>query len=619
MDDEKRHDPHGVLETVFGYSSFRGLQEEVVSAAMQGQDLLVVMPTGSGKSLCYQLPILCREGMGLVVSPLIALMNDQVAAMRQLGIEAAALHSELEADELGTLRDQLRRDEIKILYISPERLLAPGVASWLGKRQISLIAIDEAHCVSVWGHDFRPDYRELARLPGYFPGVPRLALTATADPNSQKDILASLDMRDAREFVSSFHRPNLHLAARPKNAEITDLLAILKPHEKHASIVYCGTRNKTEAISEKLQKQGFVALPFHAGLSSQEKRAVLTRFRSGEPLVVVATIAFGMGIDRPDVRCVVHLDMPASPEAYYQQIGRAGRDGERSQTYLLFGMEDIARARYWLDQSAAPEEARSIARNRLDAMIAFAETTKCRTQQLLACFGEDFEGKCGHCDNCQRPLKLFDASIPVQKALSAIYRMGQRFGATQVVSVLRGRLTTAVAAHAHQHLTVFGTGKDETERWWRSLLRQLVAHNIIMLDGEHKVLKLNGQEVRPILRGERAIMLKDERGLHKAASRAVMSERVLTNMTVAEEDAPIFEALRNFRKEEARRQNIPPYLVFHDSVIAALCAEKPSDMTALEHIRGLGNNKIARYGQQILDIMRAHGRALPRELEAEAG
>lgn len=618
MEVDKLLDPRRVLETVFGYSSFRGLQEDVVTAAMQGQDLLVVMPTGSGKSLCYQLPILCREGMGLVVSPLIALMNDQVAAMRQLGVEAAALHSELEMDELSELRDQLRRNEIKILYISPERLLAPGVASWLGRRQISLIAIDEAHCVSAWGHDFRPDYRELARLPGYFPGVPRLALTATADPNSQKDILASLGMNDAKEFVSSFHRPNLHLSARPKNSEVSDLIAILKLHEKHASIVYCGTRNKTETISEKLQKQGFVALPFHAGLSAQEKRAVLTRFRSGEPLVVIATIAFGMGIDRPDVRCVVHLDMPASPEAYYQQIGRAGRDGERSFTFLLYGMDDIARARYWLEQSAAPEEARATARNRLDAMIAFAETTKCRTQQLLACFGEQFNGYCGHCDNCRRPLKLFDASIPVQKALSAIYRMGQCFGAAQVVSVLRGRLTSAVTAHAHQHLTVFGSGKDESEKWWRSLLRQLVAHNIITLDGEHKVLKLNGAEVRPILRGERAIMLKDERDLHKASNRATMSEKVMPDLTISEEDAPLFEAFRVFRKEEAQRQNIPPYLVFHDSVIVALCAERPQNIAELEHIRGLGHNKIARYGQEILNILRAQACPIPQHLEAEA-
>ncbi|MGI4945645.1 MAG: RecQ family ATP-dependent DNA helicase, partial [Janthinobacterium lividum] len=396
--------PAAVLRQVFGFPAFRGLQEAVIARVMDGGDALVLMPTGGGKSLCFQVPALCRPGTAIVVSPLIALMDDQVAALRQLGISAGALHSEVDPDEARQISRDLDAGRLDLLYVSPERLLMSGTLERLTRREISLIAIDEAHCVSAWGHEFRPEYRGLARLGHTFPGVPRIALTATADPRTRGDILQALGMDDATVFSASFHRANLHIAAQAKAAEVQELLAFLARHKGEAGIVYCGSRAKTERMAARLKAEGLVALPFHAGLSAMEKRLALTRFRSGEAVVMVATIAFGMGIDRPDVRFVVHLDMPDSPEAYYQQIGRAGRDGDRADTLLLYGGEDIARARRWLSQSAAPEAQQRVMRQRLESMISLTETTACRTATLLACFGEDLGSPCGHCDTCLSPV-----------------------------------------------------------------------------------------------------------------------------------------------------------------------------------------------------------------------
>lgn len=571
---------------------------------MAGGDALVLMPTGGGKSLCYQLPALARPGMGLVVSPLIALMDDQVAGLRQLGVEAAALHSELEEDAQALIWDKLADDRLEILYVSPERLLSGRLLERLARRTISLVAIDEAHCVSAWGHEFRPEYRELACLPERLPGVPRVALTATADPRTRADIVAALAMPDAEILLASFHRANLLLQARPKAREMAQLESLLARHADHAGIVYCGSRDKTERVAAALRGQGRNAAPFHARLSPIEKRAALGRFRAGEPMTVVATIAFGMGIDRPDVRFVAHLDMPESPEAYYQQIGRAGRDGEPSETVLLYGGEDIARARYWLDQSQAPAAQKRVMAERLEGMIGFCETAECRTVALLACFGESFEGPCGHCDNCRAPAALFDGTVAAQKALSAIYRTGQRFGAVHIVSVLRGRETEATRRHGHERLPTWGVGRDESEGFWRGVIRTLLARGALRREPDHGGLALESA-ARAILRGESQVMLKRERELPVApptGGRGGAGETALAGV-----DASLFERLRAWRAEEARRQGLPPYVIFHDSVLREIALARPDDRASLSAIKGVGTSKLDRYAPALLAILSTSG------------
>ncbi|MBF0889560.1 MULTISPECIES: DNA helicase RecQ [Gluconobacter] len=594
--------PEGVLAEIFGFSGFRGLQQEAVETVMRGEDVLVLMPTGGGKSLCYQVPALCREGMGLVISPLIALMDDQVAGLRQLGVRAAALHSGLEPDEREQLQSDLRNNRIDILYISPERLLQPSTANFLSKRRISLIAIDEAHCISAWGHEFRPEYRALASLPEMFPGVPRIALTATADPRTRDDILNALGMPDAQVLMASFHRSNLIVEARAKASESRQLLETLQSHREGASIVYCGSRNKTERVATMLRDKGLTALPFHAGLSAIEKRATLMRFRSGEEMVIVATIAFGMGIDRPDVRCVVHLDMPSSPEAYYQQIGRAGRDGEPSDTLLLYGGEDMARARYWLEQSAAPDHEKRVMQARLESMIALTETTGCRTQALLACFGENLPQPCGHCDNCINPVSTFDGTQAAQKVLSAIYRTGQRLGAVQLSNILRGKTNETIERNAYQHLSVFGIGKEHSEQWWRAVIRQLIARGAIRMHGEYGSLALQSEIARPILRGEERVALRLEAKAALTASAG--SDGNTENDRLSADEKPYFDALRQWRLSEAREQEIPPYVIFHDSVLRDIAREQPDSRDGLGCIKGVGASKLDRYGSAVLTVLR---------------
>lgn len=594
--------PEAVLHEVFGFSSFRGLQAEAVQTVMRGEDVLVLMPTGGGKSLCYQVPALCREGMGLVVSPLIALMDDQVAALRQLGVNAAALHSELEPDELARIRADLSSGDLDILYISPERLLSPGTTRYLAQRRVSVIAIDEAHCISAWGHEFRPEYRALASLPELFPRVPRIALTATADPRTRNDILMALGMPQARQLVASFHRPNLFIAARPKMQEMRQLEEALARFGDAASIVYCGSRNKTERVAKGLNDRGITALPFHAGLAPQEKRAALLRFRRGEPLVIVATIAFGMGIDRPDVRCVVHLDMPASPEAYYQQIGRAGRDGQPANTLLLYGGEDIARARYWLEQSSAPEAEKRVMQARLESMISLSEAVSCRTQALLACFGENLEQPCGHCDNCLHPVSTFDGTDAARKALSAVYRTGQNFGAVHITAVLRGKVTEGVSRHAHQHLSVFGLGKEHSDAWWRAVIRQLIARGALRTSGEHGGLGLVNEVARPILRGEIKVELRQDPTVSLREEGKDNAAETLIGPAKSR-----FDALKEWRRTEAREQEIPPYVIFHDSVLREIASDAPSSLEALGRIKGVGGSKLTRYGQAVLETLAAKG------------
>ncbi|QDH17901.1 DNA helicase RecQ [Swingsia samuiensis] len=596
----KPHSPKEILRTTFGFSDFRGHQESAVNALINGEDALVLMPTGGGKSLCYQIPAICRAGMGIVISPLIALMNDQVAGLQQLGIRAAALHSELSSYDRQTLWQKLRNHQIDILYISPEGLLQPGFISFSQKQNISLIAIDEAHCVSAWGHDFRPEYRQLASLTELFPKVPRIALTATADQRTRDDILNLLGMNEAHIFVSSFHRTNLFIEARPKGSEIKQLLETLSTHTEGAAIVYCGSRNKTERISKSLHNHGITALPYHAGLSALEKNATLLRFRSGEKIVIVATIAFGMGIDRPDVRHVIHLDMPASPEAYYQQIGRAGRDGEPSKTLLLYGGEDMARARFWLEQSNAPEHEKRTMQSRLESMIALTETTGCRTRALLSCFNEDLSHNCGHCDNCLTPAFTFDGTEAAQKVLSAIYRSGQKLGAVQLANILRGKINDTISRNAYDQLSVFGIGKEHTERWWRSVIRQLIARGAIRTHGEYGSLALHTENARPILRGDEKIFLRKD----LTDTIQVKATPSKANDELSADETLVFNALKQWRLSEAKEQEIPPYIIFHDSVLREIAQEHPVSHNELAQIRGVGASKLERYGDAVLAVMK---------------
>jgi len=603
--------PRDVLRRVFGFPAFRGLQEAAIERVMAGGDALVLMPTGGGKSLCYQVPALCRPGTAIIVSPLIALMDDQVAALRQLGIAAGALHSEVEIDAARAIAGDLDAGRLDLIYVSPERLLMPGTLDRLTRQKIALIAIDEAHCVSAWGHEFRPEYRGLAKLAQRFPGVPRIALTATADPRTRIDILHALGMDDAEMFTASFHRANLHIAAQAKDSEAKQLLTFLALHKGQAGIVYCGSRAKTERTALRLKADGFTALPFHAGLSAMEKRVALTRFRSGEAVIMVATIAFGMGIDRPDVRFVVHLDMPDSPEAFYQQIGRSGRDGDRADTLLLYGGEDIARARHWLAQSSAPEAQQRVMRERLEAMISLTETTACRTKSLLACFGEELQGVCGHCDACTSPVALFDGTVAAQKVLSAIYRTGQRFGALHIISVLRGQETPMILKHRHQELSTYGIGSDQPPGFWRGVIRQLIARGALRTEsGDYATLSLVPDQARPILRSETTLMLRDEPELPRAVT---PRNRDRTSALAGAIDRPpaigdegLFDALRQWRSSEAKAQAVPPYVIFHDSVLREICVAKPGDLDELGEIKGVGASKLQRYGAAVLDVTRRH-------------
>jgi ATP-dependent DNA helicase RecQ len=597
------HDePADVLRRVFGFPRFRGQQEEVVRHVVAGGDALVLAPTGGGKSICYQVPALCRRGTAVVVSPLIALMDDQVAALRQLGVAAGALHSELDPAEARAIARDLIEQQLDLLYVSPERLLASGTMERLSHLQLALFAIDEAHCVSQWGHEFRPEYRALACLAERFPGVPRVALTATADPRTRSDILHALRMDDAEVFVSSFHRANLQICAQPKVGETAQLLDVLSRHHGACGIVYCATRAKTERVAAKLVAKGLPAVAFHAGLDPQHKRESLARFRSGEAVVVVATIAFGMGIDRPDVRFVVHLDMPDSPEAYYQQIGRAGRDGDVSETLLLYGGQDIAQARHWLAQSAAPETQKRVMRTKLEEMIALTEGVTCRTRSLLTCFGEELTEPCGHCDNCAVPPRTVDATVEAQKVLSAVYRTDQVFGAIHIVAVLRGETTDGVLRHSHDKLPTFGRGADHPATYWRALIRQLIALGALDVDTQgHGGLFLVQDKARPILRGETHVMLREE------GKRKLEVMRPDRHAAAAVEAGPeaqnLFEALRAWRASEAKAQHIPPYVIFHDTVLRDIAAVRPASVEELGQIKGVGASKMQRYGSAVLSII----------------
>lgn len=506
---EQIAEPLSVLQKIFGYSDFRGLQKEAISSLMRGEDVLLLMPTGGGKSLCYQVPALSLSGMALIISPLIALMDDQVHALRKKNIRAAALHSELETDARLHLWDCLQKKEIDLLYISPERLLSPKTLNYLKKQKISLIALDEAHCLSSWGHDFRPEYRKLSLLKEYFPTSPLIALTATADKKTKNDILSVLKINNARILSASFHRENIFIDVKAKQNEIQQIFSALKKYQNNgAAIIYCNSRIRAEKLAELLTTKNMKARPFHAGLSALEKRVTLQRFKSSEPLIIVATIAFGMGIDRADVRLVIHVDMPYSPESYYQQIGRAGRDQHHAYALLLYGGNDIARARYWLENSQASASKKELMLQKLEYMIDFVETTKCRTRSILHFFGEEII-PCQHCDNCQETTLLFDARLAVQKVLSVVYRTGEKFGITLLIDILRGHESALIKEHNFHKLSVFGIGQEEGDLWWQTIIRQLIAQNFLYWTQENG-LRLKRDKARLFLRGEREILLKEK-------------------------------------------------------------------------------------------------------------
>jgi ATP-dependent DNA helicase RecQ len=601
--------PRDVLRDVFGFPAFRGLQEDAIAHTMSGGDALVLMPTGGGKSVCYQLPALCRDGMGVVVSPLISLMDDQVAAMRQLGVRAAALHSELEPAQGHAVSRAITDGTLDLLYVSPERLLAGSLLDRLAHQEIAVIAIDEAHCVSQWGHEFRPDYRQLSCLPQRIPGVPRIALTATADARTRDDILASLAMPDARVFTASFHRSNLHIAAEGKIGETAQLQEFLATRRGQTGIVYCGTRARTDRVAAKLREKGYDAIAYHAGLAPSDKREALRRFRAGDAMIMVATIAFGMGIDRPDVRFVVHLDMPDSPEAYYQQIGRAGRDGEPSHTLLLYGGEDIARARHFLTQSAAPAHQQKVMRSRLETMVALTETANCRTARLLSCFGEELGHPCGHCDNCLSPPTMFDGTEAAQKVLSAVYRTDQIFGGVHIVSVLRGEMTDMVRKHGHDKLALFGIGRDRSANFWRAVIRQLIALGALDTGtGDYASLTLVQSQARPLLRGETKVMLREEAAPRPRIRVVSTNERPTPAPTPAVAALPpqernLFETLRAWRAQEAQTQKVPAYVIFHDSVLQEIATRRPRTRDQLAQIKGVGASKLDRYAAVLLEAL----------------
>ena len=608
--DSENSSPGAILARVFGHAGFRGRQEEVVRHVAEGGSGLVLMPTGGGKSLCFQVPALCRAGVGVVVSPLIALMEDQVAALRQQGIAAAALHSDLPEAEARTVLRDLHSGELKLLYVSPERLTLEGMLTRLEGLPIALFAVDEAHCVSQWGHHFRPEYRGLGVLAERFPRTPRLALTATADPRTVEDIRRQLGLQDDPVFRGGFDRPNIRIEAAPREQERAQIRTLIREAgvKGGAGIVYCGTRNRTESTAEWLRGEGIDALAFHAGMDGQAKRDAHRRFSRGDDVVMCATIAFGMGIDRPDVRWVAHLDLPKSPESWYQEIGRAGRDGLPARALLLYGAGDIALARHRIEESPAQPEQKRIERQRLEAMVAIAEAASCRRQLLLRCFGEEEMPPCGNCDVCLAPPKLFDGTVAAQKFLSAVLRTGRRFGVGHVVDVLRGKMTDKVAQFAHDRLPTFGVGKDFTDLAWRGVARQLVARGALDVAVENHGELVPTDAARPILKGEEQVMLREDvlRAGSSSAPGPARASRPSGGAGTPVGDK-VFEALRDWRRSEAQAQSVPAYVIFQDRTLAEIVAARPRSLDQLGGIPGVGRTKLERYGAAVLKVLAEAG------------
>ncbi len=590
-----------LLNSVFGHSAFRGAQADIVQHVAGGGDALVLMPTGGGKSLCYQLPALLRAGTALVVSPLIALMQDQVAALKQLGVRAAFLNSTLDGREVNACEKALRNGELDLLYVAPERLMMPRMLECLADSELALFAIDEAHCVSQWGHDFRPEYLQLSVLHERFPGVPRIALTATADPQTREEIIRRLALDDARVFISSFDRPNIRYTIVDKQDARAQLLRFIREeHGGEAGIVYCLSRRKVDETTAWLKSHGVNALPYHAGMDAAARAENQGRFQREDGIVVIATIAFGMGIDKPDVRFVAHLDLPKSIEGYYQETGRAGRDGAAADAWMAYGLGDVVQQRRMIDQSEGSEDYRRVSVAKLDALLGLCETAGCRRVRLLDYFGEAGQ-PCGNCDNCLEPPKVWDATEAARKALSCIYRTGQRFGAMHLIDVLRGRSTERIVERDHHRLGVFGIGADLDDAAWRNVFRQLAALGYVCPDHEAwGALKLT-EASRAVLKGERHVEMR-----HVAArkGRTVKTRsRMAAGATTA--DSALLERLKAWRMTQAREQGVPAYVIFHDRTLAEIAAVQPADMDALGGLSGIGAKKLERYGPALLELVRS--------------
>jgi len=589
-----------VLKDIFGYDSFRGRQGAIIERVANGGDALVLMPTGGGKSLCFQVPALLREGLTVVVSPLIALMDDQVATLEELGVAAAALNSTLSAEQQRELAARIRRGEVKMLYLAPERLVQPRMLSFLQNLQIALFAIDEAHCVSQWGHDFRPEYLQLGQLAELFPDVPRIALTATADKRTREEIVNRLHLQNAERFLSSFDRPNIFYRIVPKEQPRKQLLAFLSQRRSDAGIVYCLSRKKVDEVAAMLCEQGFPALPYHAGLASDVRAANQKRFLNEEGLIMVATIAFGMGIDKSNVRFVAHLDLPKSLEAYYQETGRAGRDGLPADAWMAYGLQDVVMLKQMLQNSEGDERHKRLEHHKLDAMLALCEETRCRRQTLLAYFDEDMPQPCGHCDNCVDGVQTWDATEPARQALSAIFRTGQRYGVGHLVDVLLGKENDKVRSFGHQHLTVFGVGKVLAEGEWRTLFRQLVARGLADIDLEgYGGLRLS-DSCRPLLKGEVSLELRRDLKPQTTAKSVSASP---ASQLVRGEEREQWEALRALRRKLAQEHGVPPYVIFPDSTLLEMLRSQPTSLAEMAKVSGIGARKLERYGEAFLEVL----------------
>ena len=601
-----------ILSRVFGYDSFRGDQAAIIEQVAGGGDAVVLMPTGGGKSLCYQIPALLREGTGIVISPLIALMSDQVAALEAVGIRAAFLNSTLDLHEAQAVEQQLLAGELDMLYMAPERLVLPRTQDLLRRARLALFAIDEAHCVSQWGHDFRPDYMGLSVLADAFPEVPRIALTATATEATHRELTERLRLQGAKHFVSSFDRPNIQYRIVPKASPREQLLRLItSEHEGDSGIVYCLSRKSVEQTAEALVARGIPALPYHAGLDAAVRQDHQERFLRAEGLIIVATIAFGMGIDKPDVRFVAHLDLPKSIEGYYQETGRAGRDGQPSTAWMAYGLGDVVNQRRFIDAGEGDEQFKRNARSHLDAMLALCETVSCRRAQLLRYFGQDMgEESCGNCDTCLSPPETWDATVASQKLLSALIRLererDQRFGSGQVIDVLLGRENERSAQSRHQELSVWGIGTELTEKQWRTTIRQLLARGIIEAEGEYGVL-VPGAHAGPVLRGEATVELAVDRAPARSTrSRSARSgggARAAEGLGIAERER--FEALREWRTSVAKEKQIPPYMVFSDATLVGIVEARPTTVAQLGEVSGVGAKKLAEYGEDVLAVLPA--------------